>query len=82
LRHPVERPVTDLEYGALSILLDSKQISLHDLKSIDSWLDATNPSWGTWGWLISWLQKQPDIPVKPRRRVDWSSPGTPKSAGP
>ena len=78
---PVERPVTDLEYGALSILLDSKQISLRDLKNIDSWVAGGDPVNG-WGWLITWLQKQPDIPLKPRLRVGWPSPGTPKSGGP
>ncbi len=72
--------MTDLEYWQLSILLDTKQISLHDLVNIDTWVAGAVPD-DPWGWLITWLYQQPDI-IKPRLRVDWSSPGAPRSAVP
>jgi hypothetical protein len=59
--------MTDDQYQILSILLETKELTLQDLQLIGQWLTVISAD-HQWEALIEWLYNRPDVELKPRRR--------------
>jgi hypothetical protein len=74
---PILGPLmTDEEYETLVILIESKQLTHNDLENIIQLID--DPAFTDWRTVINWLWRQPNIPLKRRRRMtatdSWQHP--------
>jgi hypothetical protein len=62
-----EGEMTNLEYDMLTILVQVKVLTPHELQNISDAL--ATPCEEGWGWLIDWLNERPNVEPKLRRRM-------------
>jgi hypothetical protein len=59
---PEMQPMTDVEYYKLALLIESKDLSMHDLQSLDRWVERHGKDgvWASASEVINTLSTFPD----------------------